>query len=320
MAKLIRIGEFEAASDDTTEYLMRNPESKTNGAMVEVTSAAVAAQPRLEHVVMETINDLGWPRPNVVGRVHWYIRIGSGLPINAIPGDLVTEVAADPAPWTPLDHPYLKAWWDPSTISVADNDPIEAWVERSTNSWQLAQVSAGLRPTLDLDGINGRRGVRFGGGKMLRTGTLPVQNRQPLTTYAVIAGGPAVVSGGSDFFMDRLLGATSVGGAAGRSSANKWTFVNGATTTSAVDSDAAPRIFKIVEASDATTIYVNGAQVATTAPTTGRLTFDMIVLGARGDGLNPWEGLLGDIALFAAPVLGATDGLMMEYLTTKYGL
>jgi len=306
--------------DRSASSLARNPESEFNGVIVQVTSGAVAAQPRLEHTVTESITDLGWPRPTVAGRVRWYVPTGSGLPVNAIAGDVVTEVAASPSPWTPLDHPYIKAWWDPTTLTGANGAAIEAWGERSPKLWQAIQPTSLLRPTINTAGINGRKAVQFGGGKYLSTGQLPVQDRQPLTTYAVIAGGPSAVSGSSDFFLDRLLGTQVTGGAAGRSSANKWMYVNGSTSTSTVDSDAAPRIFKVVEASDATTIYVNGSQVATTSGTTNRLTFDKIVLGARGDGQNPWEGALGDVVMIAAPVLGATDTLMMEYLTTKYGL
>lgn len=306
--------------DHSAAYLVRNPESEVNGAVVDVTAAAVAAEPRIPHLVTESIGNANYPRPSVVGSVQWFIHPGEGIPIHAIAGDIVTEATAEPVPWTPLDHPYILAWWDPQSLTVGDGGAVSVWRDRTPHLWQAVQPSGVLQPTLDMDGLNGHRGLLFGGGKRLLTGILPTQNRQPLTTYAVIAGGPAVVSGGSDFFLDRMLDATVVGGAAGRSAANKWTYVNGATSTSSVDSDSAPRIFKVVEASDATTVYINDVEVATTSPTTGRLTFNRIVFGARGDGLNPWEGLIGDVAMFQAPVLGATNVLMMEYLTTKYGL
>lgn len=57
----------------------------------------------------------------------------------------------------------MAAWYDATTISASDNDPVGTWADSSGNGRTLTQATAGLRPTYRTNIQNGRPVVRFDG-------------------------------------------------------------------------------------------------------------------------------------------------------------
>lgn len=322
-------GRVSTTEDSTTNQALAdralNVESPFNEAIVSVSSGVfggdVSGVPTFYDGALDNNNA---PRPLWNGVVVWRVWEGAPRPTFFREGDSIEEVEVEPVPWNPLEHPYTVSWFDPYSLSGADGSAVSSWVDRAPSGITLTQATSGLQPTISNTAINGNRGVVFGSGKFLLSGTFTTRNRRPMTTYMVVGGGPATQSGSSAFAMDRLLDATSLGGAIGRTSANKWTFANGSTTnaTSTVDSNASAHIIKVWENDSETRLYVDNILVATSTTSTGRLTFNKLAMGARGDGANSWPGYSGDMVQVASALghAGESDLLFNNFLKARAGL
>lgn len=272
-------------------------------------------------VQRDTLTNIRAPRPDWPGIVEWWVPVGSITPPNYLAGDIVVEVALEPAPWRPADHPFLLAHWDPANAGVSDGEKVETLPDGSASGWTLVQTLDAAQPVYRAAGINGQPALQFTGTEFLKTLAIAGGNRTPSTTYLVLKGADAVNSGGSRFAMDLLTGSTAIGGAFGRSATNKWTYTAGPTNATTVDSDNQATIATLRFAADGSgEILINNTSRATIAATTSRPTFNGVSIGARGDGLNGWRGMIAEPIMVSATTAGTTHTQMMTYLSTKYGV
>lgn len=70
----------------------------------------------------------------------------------------------DMALWTPERlGSALRAFWLGDDLPGADGSAVAAWTDRTANAYVMAQGTAGSRPTLQTNELNGHRAVRFDG-------------------------------------------------------------------------------------------------------------------------------------------------------------
>jgi hypothetical protein len=237
---------------------------------------------------------------------------------------VIVPMVAGPEAYSPATHPYLKAWWDPQHSGVGHGQPVVSVPDLSASGWTLTQTDASKRPTFSAQGINGQPGWLFTGTQFLRTLAIAGGKRMPSTVWAIVKGTDLVNASGSIFAFDQLNGSSTLGGATGRSSANKWTYItnaSGTNITSAADSDNQPRVLTVsTTAEGVSTLYVNGVSQGTVT-STARDAFTQFVVGARGDGANGWRGLIGDPMVFSAAMTpGGTFTDQLNWYATKYGM
>lgn len=84
--------------------------------------------------------------------------------------------------FSPLDVPGLVYWFGGDSLALADGAAVAAWDDQSGNDNDAAQATAGNRPTLQLDEINGKPVVRF-----VTDDFLDLDATQPGTSVAIFA-------------------------------------------------------------------------------------------------------------------------------------
>lgn len=93
-------------------------------------------------------------------------------------------------------------WLDASQLGLTNDAPVSLWTDLSGAGNNATQSTAGLRPTLQTNGINGLPSVRFGTTNWLFNASMT--NAQPLTLFAV-----ARQTGGGAGFRTMLDGVAS---------------------------------------------------------------------------------------------------------------
>lgn len=314
------------ADEDFAEYVA-NPETASFEAVESIVRDALGGgADSLIRVSKATLTNISAPRPEWAGIVLWFVPLGSVAPINYRSGDLIVEVEVGPMPWSPSAHAQLRAWWNPANSGVANGTAVESVPDSSASGWPLTQTDIAKRPTFVADAINGKPGWLFDGTKLFQTLTIAGGKRLPSTFWAVIKGADVVNAGGSVFAFDMRNGSTALGGAAGRTAANKWYYItnsSGTSVTSSTDSDNQARIIAVrTDSAGVSTLYVNGVSVGTTT-STARDAFTSFVVGARADGLNGWKGYIGNVIIIGAaqsPGAGSSFEQTLNYLATLYGI
>lgn len=279
---------------------------------------AIGAGDALTHLVAVekgTLTNSGTPRPNWPGIVDWWVPTGAGAPTNAIPGDLVTEVAPEPAPWRPTDLSGLAVWLSPRDSGV-DGATITTAPNLSGDS-AFTAIAGG--PVYDADGLNGHPCLIFDGNDALQTATLStnVGSGAVAVTIAFVA---QLTASATSVFCDGDAANFDVYGS---STASGWVARRGGSTvTSNVATDTNPHLFVVTHApiGGTSTIEMDGTQIASlTAPAANGATVWRV--GARrGTPSNFLNGRLGDMLVINGTLTSGDKANVVDWLKMRHGI
>lgn len=80
-------------------------------------------------------------------------------------GNIVGGTFSVPAPpWSPLNLPNLKAWYDAAdTASISGGSAVNQWNDKSTNGYHLSQSTATYKPSSGTRTLNSKNVIDFDG-------------------------------------------------------------------------------------------------------------------------------------------------------------
>lgn len=199
---------------------------------------------------------------------------------------------------------------------------LATWVDKSGNGVNFTQSTAGSRPTIQSNIVNGKRVIRFDGSDDIMSNTVYMGTTKS-TIFAVAKGN---ASGGHN----RILHAGSstdgimffgsyLGNFAAFYGNGSWNDTSANTRTISVTTDY--RILSAVNDAGSTTTlaypYVNGLeQNAKTGTTT---TYTGLLLGGYGGG-QYWDGDIAEVIVYNRALTDAERKKVENYLGEKYNL
>ncbi len=226
--------------------------------------------------------------------------------------------------WNPTALPGLKFWLDASsnrlwttsartTSAVADTDTVGAWDDLTGNN-NAIQATAGSRPVLKLNNMNGKPIVRFDGtASTLRAAGLTLV--QPNDWYLVATN---TAAGANDAVFFDGVSAHQKFYKAGPNAANTWSLTAG-TVNTGLTADTSAHVFTVTVNGASSVFRVDGVAKALTAGDSGAAGLTGLDIGCAAAA----DFLPGDIAEFVAfnRVLTALERQTIErYLGSKWGI
>lgn len=227
------------------------------------------------------------------------------------------------APFDPSTVTGLTVWYKAdgtlwqnsarSTPATADGDPVGAWDDASAGANHATQATAGSRPVLKTNQLNGRPSIRFDGvdDRLVKASVLAAQ---PVTILAVVKN-PAF-AGASENFIGSAAGASAFTSTAGKAGVFGGSSLIGATTVPT----ATAFIFAGYWNGASSKLYLNGG-AADASGAAGATAFNGIVLGdyaAAGGG--PFSGDLFEVLGWPS-ALSLTDlNNVGNYLASRWAL
>lgn len=300
---------------------MANPETAANAAVLDVVNSAFGGS--ITGVTLDfegSLTNLTVARPSWSGRVNWLIPEGATLPTHLIDGDLVTEVAVDPIPWTPLGNvPLLRAWWAPNA-GYSPGEAITDHPDLSGNGHTLEAYLSGV--TYSATGMNGHPCLAFNdagalnsvGWSPIADGTISVWwNGKSANTYVA-------TSNTGTFFDGQTSGQLQMARSATSTNTNFLMRRGGSGTAASAASDSSLHSFLgIFKKSGASTLWIDGTQVGS-ASSTGGVDLTGMFVGCNGSGANPLDGVIGDIVVHGGTPSTDTSTNMWAFLNAGRGV
>lgn len=225
-------------------------------------------------------------------------------------------VGAGPAavgPFSPSDIAGLQGWWDADAIvGLNDGDAVATWEDSHTSNHDLAQATAGQRPTYQTNEINGLPVVRFvAADDNLTSGAFTLN--QPLTYFAVVkmtdSGGFVYLCDGNA--ADSLIIYNANDGAKFKGYAGS---VGPSLTVDTTNFHVIA--FKFDNASSAA--YLDGGSAVT--GTTGAGNPGGLTLGARASASSGFTGDIAEFLVYDSALSDVNRAAVEAFLATKYGL
>jgi|WetSurMetagenome_2_1015567.scaffolds.fasta_scaffold02103_5 hypothetical protein len=224
----------------------------------------------------------------------------------------------------PSDIANLSCWFKAESLSLNDTDPVASWADSSSNGNDIAQSTAGLKPTFHTNEVLSLPAVAFDGGDWLSKSSpsgLPSGNANchtfcilnPISTSAPNTShsfGDDTATGGSNYFIFRSgaslkyeLYGTAPQTVVGTMSAGTWYLAEGKYNS------AAGKIYAAMNGSAYNENTVT-ANFGTAHVEVGALHQDSIF----------WNGYIAEIFEYAANITGTNLSGLFAYLAKRYGV
>ncbi len=229
---------------------------------------------------------------------------------------------------SPLALSGLVAWWDASSIGLADGTAVDTWADSSGNGFTLTGTLT-ARPVYKTNIKNGLPVVRFDGSNDVMTNTSFSDFADNYTVFCVMALSASAGSPNGVFEVSK--GTANTGfllfGASGAGNTVDWEAVdNGArTATSGIDDrNGTFRVWTCITnhgGSPSCAIRQNGVQkgTATYANTNANL-LNRIDVGERPGAIQPFKGDIGELFMFSRSLTDAEVGYMETYAMSRWAL
>jgi hypothetical protein len=229
-------------------------------------------------------------------------------------GFTVPHIAGGDA-FDPLTITNLVGWWDASDTATitASSGAVSQWDNKASTSpaRDLIQGTGSAQPTTGTRTQNGLNVLDFDGGDWIYNAG----------TYAILPATIAVVAAtdNPDNNDRRLTGNPNGQGNFIRVSGGVWGSGAWPSISSAVADDTTPRYVVYTQASGSQLLRIDGSQVGsnTFAPPDD---ITRLGLGARSDGLAPWDGWAAEYIVYDSVLTGTDLSDLETYLADKWGL
>lgn len=201
--------------------------------------------------------------------------------------------------------------WFRADDAILDGTQVTQLNDRSGNGRHATASSLGSLPTIELNSINGKPSVFFGGASALATATISPTIAQPRTVFLVAQ----LTSTSFSFITDGKVssGLTSVGRNSGKLSMSAGlTLFSSATLNQLI-----PLIYRAVFNGSTSAAFVNSLQVA--AGSSGSHSFNGLILGARYDGSSKMNGRISEVILYGS-ITQAEIEATESYLKKRYAI
>lgn len=218
--------------------------------------------------------------------------------------------ALPPAEFTPKRFGTLKAWYDPTQLSLADGAAVTSWTDQSIHGNSLT-AKAGT-PTFDADGLNGTAGVRFPGGSSLSVPALNSPTGTGPLTVAFTAQFSSVAATANVFRgPDTSIWYSS--------SVNLWRYQRaGSVMSTATAPNTAPHIILVVFDGANSRFEIDGQVVHT--GTTANPSESSWSVGGMVDGTNGMVGALGDVVVVQGTLSADERTDLLGWMATRSGI
>lgn len=243
--------------------------------------------------------------------------MGVSLPILGVPGPLDGGLAS------PDTVSNLKHWYNLDSLGrlfqdaamttpvASDGDPVGAWVCQIVAADEIAQSTAGARPTYkaSVAAFNNKPALQFDGGDFLR-GALTAATTQPTTFFIV-----SKRNSGTDFYI--CDGDDGANRNALFSDATKYRYFSSAIINGAV-LDTTVDIHAMVFNGASSAMHINGA--ASASGNAGTAVIDGLTLGAKNDSTSHFTGYIAECLIYNGLLTIADKNLVQNYLAAKYAI
>lgn len=220
----------------------------------------------------------------------------------------------------------LQLWLKADSLGLSGGTAVAAWADQSGNGYDVAQATAGSRPTYQTGVINGQPVVRFSGTSqsLVSSAAIKPTNITIMAVYRPMAAGstPTVIS------QTYNAGATNGWGLRAGSSANLTPYadlnIGGSTTTTStatVTTVNTPQLLTATYDGVARKAYLGGVLKANTTAS-GSLTYGTVASFTVGSHLatNYLNGDIAEILVYNRALSDAERQDVEAYVYAKYGV
>ncbi len=223
-------------------------------------------------------------------------------------------------PPPPFSTVALRLWLKADSLALADDSPVDAWVDSSLSGNDVSQATGMKMPTFKTNILNGLPVVRFDGidDTLFKTAAGGFTCTEGHTVIAVLNPTTAA-SYGMAVITNPIYNEMRQNGGGGIA---EWMIPSGSYQVDSLDSQEglwAVWSGTFVVATQLIELFINGVSQGTQFDDTGPLAVSDIYLGSRTD-MYHWLGDIAEVLVFDA-ALDATDRENVEnYLIAKYAL
>jgi hypothetical protein len=259
----------------------------------------------------DILDDLLWTeKPLADGSVYPLFLEGEVVGGSVVP---LTGYPAVNSGVLPSEITGLWGWWDATSLTLNDNDPVAVWPDSSGFGRDAAQSDSGQRPVYAAAGINSHPSVLFSSDR-LTCAEFPEGSE--VTIFAVTDPTDALTY--NDVFSSRVVFGSHEGGSInfklpgirdGHGDGTPWPTVPSVTSAQYSNSG------------DFWSNELNGTSAGSGSTISSPPTdINSFALGSTPSGGNWWPGHIGEVIVYSR-VLSADDrAAVTNYLMTKWGI
>lgn len=235
----------------------------------------------------------------------------------------------------------MNVYVDAGTTLATSGQTVQQWHNQGAATYNIAQNTAGNRPTFVTNVFNSNPILRFTSGGATHTfldfGAMGIASSSDLNFIAVVrpssvANAGAVGDGAGGYILDRNSGSASGNPLAGFKLVTPGNFgyqkrndsgggLGGVSTTSSASLTAPQIVGYYRDYGVRYGIYFNGNQEATTgSDTDGSMTLPNLRIGAHYDGDKGYNGDFAEFVFYNSDLTATQRNLINSYLAIKYGI
>lgn len=219
-------------------------------------------------------------------------------------------------PFTPLDIPGLKVWYDASDASsiTESGGVVSQWNDKGPLQEHLVQATGIEQPIIDTVTLNGLRVMQFDGDDWMQT-TFTSSIVNPVTFF-IVAKRDAIAL--DNYFYDGITSGTRKANLV-ISNERVEMFGGNAVLVAPPGSHVAEvQLHENVYNGTSSTYVIDGTTVA--SGNAGTSTLTGLTVGAAFNLASELTGFIAEIVMFNGTIEGATLVTMRDYLNNKWGL
>jgi len=200
-----------------------------------------------------------------------------------------------------------------TTPAVSDDDPIGGSTNQGSDSHSIVQATAGNKPTLKLNILNGEPVYRCNGGDFLQ-GAFNGALSQPFTILTVADFNEPMPSSGNNYLFssDDNINRMDL-----RVSSTKWSIFAGADLSGGAE-NSNNNIWLGLFNGASSQLWLNGVSVV--SGNVGAHNGDGLTFGAYSTGAFGWVGDIYEVLIYDSNLSNADKNEVGNYLATKYTL